>query len=91
MPISDPDIEFIFLGTGTSSSLPHVDCLTRPPDARRCRTCLSTLTPAGKKNCRRNTSGVVRMKGNDGQPMYVCCVLPLWDYRNEAGIHRVLG
>ncbi len=48
---NDP-FELIFLGTGTSSSLPHVDCLTAPPDAKRCRTCLSTLYPEGKKNIR---------------------------------------
>ncbi|KAK0198502.1 beta-lactamase-like protein [Armillaria mellea] len=54
-------VELIFLGTGTSSSIPHVDCLTNPPDGRRCRTCLSTLTPEGKRNIRRNTSAVIRM------------------------------
>ncbi|KAF9023406.1 hypothetical protein BDZ89DRAFT_1069893 [Hymenopellis radicata] len=54
-------IEFIFLGTGTSASIPHVDCLTSPPDGRKCVTCLSTLKPEGKKNMRRNTSAVIRM------------------------------
>ncbi|EIN13400.1 hypothetical protein PUNSTDRAFT_94447 [Punctularia strigosozonata HHB-11173 SS5] len=71
MSTYDSDVEFIFLGTGTSSSLPHVDCLTRPPGAKQCRTCLSTRTPEGKKNCRRNTSGVVRMKGKDGQSVTI--------------------
>ncbi|OCH96706.1 hypothetical protein OBBRIDRAFT_787275 [Obba rivulosa] len=61
------DAELIFLGTGTSSSIPHVDCLTRPPDATPCRTCLSTLTPEGKRNIRRNTSAVVRVRGRDGE------------------------
>ncbi|KAH9835841.1 beta-lactamase-like protein [Rhodofomes roseus] len=56
-------VELIFMGTGTSSCVPHVDCLTRPPEAVPCRTCLSTLTPEGKKNARRNTSAVVRMRG----------------------------
>ena len=47
----DP-VEFILLGTGTSSTLPHVDCLTRPPNMKPCKTCLSTLTPEGRKNKR---------------------------------------
>lgn len=51
-PFPDEPVELIFLGTGTSSSLPHVDCLTAPPDAKPCRTCLSTLRPEGKKNIR---------------------------------------
>ncbi|KAF9243848.1 beta-lactamase-like protein [Melanogaster broomeanus] len=64
---TSPDIEFIFLGTGTSSSIPNVDCLTAPPDRKPCRTCLSTLTPEGKKNIRRNTSAAVRIMGKDGK------------------------
>lgn len=63
---SDDAVELIFLGTGTSSGLPHVDCLTAPPDATPCHTCLSTLKPEGKKNFRRNTSAVFRVKGRDG-------------------------
>ncbi|KAF7367264.1 Lactamase-B domain-containing protein [Mycena sanguinolenta] len=66
-------VEVIFLGTGTSSSVPHIDCITahaipgssdRPP----CRTCLSTLdgSAEGKKNIRRNTSVVVRAPGKQG-------------------------
>jgi hypothetical protein len=65
--VHDDDFEFILLGTGTSSSLPHLDCLTAPPTKKPCRTCLSTLTPEGKKNKRRNTSGVFRVKGKDGK------------------------
>ncbi|KAI5123712.1 hypothetical protein M0805_000306 [Coniferiporia weirii] len=61
-------LELIFLGTGTSSSLPHVECLTAPPDSVPCKTCLSTLTPEGKKNARRNTSAVIRVKGKDDKP-----------------------
>lgn len=64
---STTSTEFIFLGTGTSSSLPHLDCLTAPPGKKPCRTCLSTLTPEGKKNIRRNTSAVMRIKGKDEQ------------------------
>ncbi|EGO28417.1 hypothetical protein SERLADRAFT_458787 [Serpula lacrymans var. lacrymans S7.9] len=59
-------IELVFLGTGTSSSLPHLDCLTAPPDREPCSTCLSTLTPEGKKNIRRNTSAALRVQGKDG-------------------------
>ncbi|KAJ3772840.1 beta-lactamase-like protein [Lentinula raphanica] len=73
-----PSTEFIFLGTGTSSSIPHVDCLTRPPydpddptSKPPCRTCLSTLTPEGKKNIRRNTSAVVRTKARDGRDVTI--------------------
>ncbi|OBZ79141.1 hypothetical protein A0H81_00457 [Grifola frondosa] len=57
----------IFLGTGTSSSLPHVDCLTAPADEKQCRTCLSTLTPEGKKNIRRNTSAALRIRARNGE------------------------
>ncbi|KAI8995417.1 beta-lactamase-like protein [Trametes punicea] len=63
----DGSIELIFLGTGTSSTLPHVDCLTAPPGAKQCRTCLSTLKPEGKKNVRRNTSAVLRVPTRDGE------------------------
>ncbi|KAJ4000270.1 beta-lactamase-like protein [Lentinula boryana] len=73
-----PSMEFIFLGTGTSSSIPHVDCLTQPPydpndptSKPPCRTCLSTLTPGGKKNIRRNTSAVVRTKAQDGRDVTI--------------------
>ncbi|KAI0702421.1 beta-lactamase-like protein [Cytidiella melzeri] len=65
-PSEDP-VELIFLGTGTSSTLPHVDCLTAPPNTKPCRTCLSTLYPEGKKNIRRNTSCVLRIRGSDGE------------------------
>jgi len=64
-------MELIFLGTGTSSSLPHVDCLTAPPGAKPCRTCLSTLKPEGKKNIRRNTSVAVRLRGQDNQDVTI--------------------
>ncbi|KAH9947948.1 beta-lactamase-like protein [Amylocystis lapponica] len=67
---ADP-VELIFLGTGTSSCLPHVDCLTAPPGAKPCRTCLSTLTPEGKKNVRRNTSVAMRLRGRDGENVTV--------------------
>jgi len=71
-PNESTGLELVFLGTGTSSSTPHIDCLTaditsRPP----CNACFSTLTPAGKKNIRRNTSAAVRMKARDGRSVYV--------------------
>ncbi|KAG8890827.1 hypothetical protein FRB98_004872 [Tulasnella sp. 332] len=50
--------EFIFNGTGNSSSLPSIKCLT---DANStCQNCLGTLKPEGKKNIRRNTSAILR-------------------------------
>ncbi|THH21003.1 hypothetical protein EW146_g468 [Bondarzewia mesenterica] len=67
LPKPSTAIEVIFLGTGTSSSLPHIECLTAGPDDQPCRTCLSTLTPEGKKNVRRNTSAVLRIDGKDGK------------------------
>ncbi|KAI6005123.1 beta-lactamase-like protein [Pisolithus orientalis] len=65
------DIELIFLGTGSSSSVPHLDCLTAPSDRKPCKTCLSTLTQEGKKNIRRNTSVVVRFTGKDQKKVTV--------------------
>lgn len=70
-------IELIFLGTGTSSSLPHVECLTALPGDKPCITCLSTLTPQGKKNIRRNTSAAFRMTAKDGRKVYVFFMFPI--------------
>jgi len=64
---SNKSVELIFLGTGTSSSVPNVDCLTAPSDREPCLTCLSTLGPEGKKNIRRNTSAVLRIGEKDGK------------------------
>lgn len=66
-PSNVPPVELLFLGTGTSSSIPHLDCLTAPPNRKPCLTCLSTLTPEGKKNIRRNTSAALRISGKDGK------------------------
>ncbi|KAI0080016.1 hypothetical protein K474DRAFT_1590696 [Panus rudis PR-1116 ss-1] len=63
--VDDP-VEVIFLGTGTSSGLPQIDCLTAPPNSKPCRTCLSTLQPDGRKNIRRNTSVAMRVRDKDG-------------------------
>ncbi|RUS33546.1 beta-lactamase-like protein [Jimgerdemannia flammicorona] len=56
--------EIIFIGTGTSSCIPTVPCLTA--DNPNCSVCLSTLTPNGQKNLRKNTSLLIRVrKEND--------------------------
>ncbi|KAF9650717.1 hypothetical protein BDM02DRAFT_3185196 [Thelephora ganbajun] len=59
--------DLIFLGTGTSGSVPNISCLTAPPEEEPCQTCLSTLTPEGKKNIRRNTSAIVRVDAVGGK------------------------
>ncbi|CUA72366.1 Putative hydrolase C777,06c [Schizosaccharomyces pombe 972h-] [Rhizoctonia solani] len=59
---SAPTIEFIFHGTGTSSSVPNIACITANPIT--CETCGSTLGPAGQKNKRRNTGGILRVLGD---------------------------
>jgi len=76
-PRTDPTAtELIFLGTGTSSSIPHVDCLTYDPAIHTpCKTCLSTTRPEGKKNVRRNTGAVLRIKAKDGRTVYVSSLL----------------
>ncbi|KAI8985401.1 beta-lactamase-like protein [Pilobolus umbonatus] len=51
-------VEVIFLGTGTSSCVPTVSCLTS--EKKSCQVCLSSQTPEGIKNCRKNTSFIVR-------------------------------
>ncbi|KAG9121939.1 hypothetical protein FRC07_001874, partial [Ceratobasidium sp. 392] len=61
-----PSFDFIFHGTGSSSSLPNITCLTSKPVI--CETCASTLTPEGEKNKRRNTGGIVRVRGSSSDP-----------------------
>ena len=76
--------ELIFLGTGTSSSVPTVSCLTASPDELPpCRTCLSTLTPEGKKNIRRNTSAALRITATDGRLVYAVSPFPSTDYSDN--------
>ncbi|BGP35884.1 hypothetical protein JCM10296v2_007736 [Rhodotorula toruloides] len=62
-------ISCTFLGTGTSSSIPLVTCLTDPQTG--CHCCRSTLDPTdteGQKNKRRNTSAIVRVHSEtDGE------------------------
>lgn len=64
------DIEFIFLGTGASGSVPHLSCLTPSENTnkKQCKACLSSVdgTPEGKKNFRRNTSAAVRIVDRNG-------------------------
>lgn len=71
-----PALEAIFLGTGTSGSVPNVSCITAPPHEEQCQTCLSTLTPEGRKNARRNTSAVVRVDCVGGGETYVASSSP---------------
>ncbi|KAF9902204.1 hypothetical protein BX616_002003 [Lobosporangium transversale] len=44
---------------------PSVPCISNPESA--CKVCLSTLTPEGAKNVRRNTSAMVRLSQADGR------------------------
>ncbi|KAJ3107827.1 hypothetical protein HDU97_003175 [Phlyctochytrium planicorne] len=72
--------EFIFLGTGTSGTIPNVICLTKEPPT--CKVCISAATwtpnpvvssdprdnlPIYNKNKRRNTSGLYRYHNSDGE------------------------
>lgn len=58
MAVSDgaARLEVLLLGTGTSSQVPSIACLT-DPDQMGCKCC----TSKDKKNYRRNTSAVVRI------------------------------
>ncbi|KAJ2001812.1 hypothetical protein GGI04_002079 [Coemansia thaxteri] len=57
--------EIIFLGTGTSTCTPNVPCITS--DNPQCNVCKLSLTKAGAKNNRRNTSLLVRIDHADGR------------------------
>ncbi|KAJ1310280.1 hypothetical protein OPQ81_007020 [Rhizoctonia solani] len=67
-----PTIEFIFHGTGTSSSVPNISCITADPIT--CETCGSTLTSKGQKNKRRNTGGILRVLGDGQNPSRVIVI-----------------
>ncbi|KAL2913249.1 hypothetical protein HK105_207251 [Polyrhizophydium stewartii] len=69
--------EFVFLGTGTSGSVPNIHCLIRdPPTCEVCMAAIKAEPPSGtqplqlprfSKNRRRNTSGLVRFMHSDGR------------------------
>jgi hypothetical protein len=75
VPPADSVLEFIFLGTGTSSSLPHVACLTAPAGDPPCRACLAAVTPEGQRNVRVTACGSARAH---------------LDWRSAAGIRQEL-
>ncbi|KAK4046664.1 hypothetical protein OIO90_006476 [Microbotryomycetes sp. JL221] len=55
-------LEMIFLGTGTSATVPSIQCLTDPK--RGCFCCRSTLDKTddrAKRNIRRNTSALIKI------------------------------
>ncbi len=54
-------MDLIFMGTGGSSGIPLVGCVTDP--AQTCGVCCSSTKPDGAKNKRRNTGAVVRIDG----------------------------
>ncbi|KTW30527.1 uncharacterized protein T551_01810 [Pneumocystis jirovecii RU7] len=56
-------VELIFLGTGTSSSVPSIHCLTQNPPT--CSVCIDA-TYSQSKNRRRNTGAVVLIKDYSG-------------------------
>lgn len=61
-------LEMLLLGTGTSSALPAIGCLTSAE--KGCLCCRSTLNPddaAARKNVRRNTSAVLLIP-DDARP-----------------------
>jgi phosphoribosyl 1,2-cyclic phosphodiesterase len=64
--MTSPDLDFLFLGTGTSSTVPAIHCLTDP--ATGCLCCRSTMRPGGERNKRRNTAAIVRVTQPDDQP-----------------------
>lgn len=68
MPAYDSrELELYLLGTGTSSAVPSIGCLTSPD--KGCYCCRSTLPsstdPLGKYNVRRNTGAVLRVPSDE--------------------------
>lgn len=55
--------EIVFLGTGTSSSLPNIFCIARPTDPP-CKVCFSCFENPRSKNRRRNTSILARFSAH---------------------------
>ncbi|KAI9306920.1 beta-lactamase-like protein [Cunninghamella echinulata] len=58
--------QVIFLGTGCSSCTPNVTCLTNPEQS--CKSCLSSMTPDGRKNRRNNVSIAIRFRDHNDPP-----------------------
>src|SRR5258708_6737409 len=59
--------EVLFMGTGTSSGLPLVACLTRPPNEPQCACCTATRALNGGKNVRGNTGIVTRCRNGEDE------------------------
>lgn len=57
-------LSFTFLGTGGSSALPLISCVTKPEEA--CPSCFDTIFDPDSKNIRGNTGGVLRVLQDDG-------------------------
>ncbi|KZO96132.1 phenylalanine ammonia-lyase [Calocera viscosa TUFC12733] len=68
-----PTAELIFHGTGTSSCLPNIACLTTPPEEPRCEVCFLGANPGrgpevgltpeeALRNRRRNTGAIYRYR-----------------------------
>ncbi|KAJ2824474.1 hypothetical protein IWW50_003315 [Coemansia erecta] len=55
----------IFMGTGTSGSIPNIPCITS--NNKDCKVCKLSMTPEGSKNRRRNTSLLVCVDHPDGR------------------------
>lgn len=60
LSLQEPTVDtLIFLGTGTSSQVPTIGCLTDPES--KCRVCPSSLHMETQKNRRRNTSALITL------------------------------
>ena len=57
-------MEVLFLGTGSSHTLPFLECTSKPDQA--CPACLSALQPEGERNIRGHTSCAVKVCFEDG-------------------------
>ncbi|KAF9925990.1 hypothetical protein FBU30_004313 [Linnemannia zychae] len=79
--------DLIFLGTGTSSGVPSVPCLTDPNGT--CKVCLSTLLPEGVKNIKRNTSGMIHFMHEDGRERNILLDCGKSFYESARQWHRV--
>jgi len=70
------DSYFIFHGTGTSSALPLLPCITSADNVKdiecgTCRACVDDTQHEGWKNIRGNTGGIWRKKDKNGVWKYV--------------------